>query len=94
MPITSHIKMNEAKTDERTFILPVDGHFLGRLSYKNNSLTLASNRHGRVLQFTQTQGKKGSHNDLFQMDALPNHMLQRRVSPNSINHHHITYLWL
>lgn len=26
-PITSHIRMNEAKTDERTFILPVDGHF-------------------------------------------------------------------
>lgn len=26
-PITSHIRMNEAKTDDRTFILPVDGHF-------------------------------------------------------------------
>lgn len=26
-PITSHIRMNEAKTDERTFILSVDGHF-------------------------------------------------------------------
>lgn len=32
MPITSNIKINEAKTDERTFILLVDEHFQGRVS--------------------------------------------------------------
>lgn len=26
-PTTSHIRMNVANTDERTFILPSDGHF-------------------------------------------------------------------
>lgn len=31
-PITSSIKINEAKTDERTFILLVNGHFKGRVS--------------------------------------------------------------
>lgn len=30
MPITSDIKMNEAKTDERTFIVLLDGPFKGR----------------------------------------------------------------
>lgn len=29
MPITSSIKIKEAKTDERTFILLVDGHLKG-----------------------------------------------------------------
>lgn len=41
MPITSNIKMNDAKTDERTFILLVDGYFKGRVCYN----LLASNRH-------------------------------------------------
>lgn len=32
MPITSKIKINEAKTDERTFIVAVGGHFTKEVS--------------------------------------------------------------
>lgn len=42
MPITSEIRINVAKTDERTFILPADGHLQGRVSWSNN--LLANNR--------------------------------------------------